>query len=126
MSRSVVLSGGNIPLAVSLIASVAGSEGCAQALSHWKLESTRMLLEGYDQRSRLNISIMLSYSSSRMTTGVQELLSIMSLLPDGLTHADLVQAKLLIINILACKTTLIQTSLAFVDQDHDLKVLVPI
>jgi hypothetical protein len=61
-----------------------------------------------------------------MTTGAQVLLSILSLLPDGLTHADLVQAKLPIFNILACKTTLIQTSLAFVDQDRHLKVLVPI
>jgi hypothetical protein len=61
-----------------------------------------------------------------MTPGAQELLSILSLLPDGLANADLVQAKLPIINVLACKTTLIQTSLAFVDQDQHLKVLVPI
>ncbi|KAJ7260670.1 P-loop containing nucleoside triphosphate hydrolase protein, partial [Mycena rebaudengoi] len=117
---------GNLPLAVSLIASVAGSEGCAQALSRWKLESTQMLSEGYDQRSSLDISIMLSYTSSRMTLGAQELLSILSMLPDGFTDADLVQANFPIVNILACKTTLIQTSLAFVDQDEHLKVLVPI
>ncbi|KAJ7267086.1 P-loop containing nucleoside triphosphate hydrolase protein [Mycena rebaudengoi] len=117
---------GNLPLAVSLIASVAGSEGCAQALSRWKLESTQMLSEGYDQRSSLDISIMLSYTSSRMTSGARELLSILSMLPDGLTDADLVQAKLPIIDILACKTTLIQTSLAFLDPDQHLKMLVPI
>ncbi|KAJ7264290.1 P-loop containing nucleoside triphosphate hydrolase protein, partial [Mycena rebaudengoi] len=117
---------GNLPLAVSLIASVAGSEGCAQALSRWKSESTRMLSEGYDQRSSLDISIMLSYTSSRMTPGAQELLSILSMLPDGFTDADLVQVKLPIIDILACKTTLIQTSLAFVDQDQHVKVLAPI
>ncbi|KAJ7218200.1 hypothetical protein C8J57DRAFT_1482861 [Mycena rebaudengoi] len=117
---------GNLPLAVSLIASVAGSEGCAQALSRWKLESTRMLSDGYDQRSSLDISIMLSYTSSRMTPGAQELLSILSMLPDGLADADLVQAKLPIPDILACKATLIQTALAFVAQDQHLKVLVPI
>ncbi|KAJ7249967.1 hypothetical protein C8J57DRAFT_1723780 [Mycena rebaudengoi] len=117
---------GNLPLAVSLIASVAGSEGCAQALSRWKLESTRMLSEGYDQRSSLDISIMLSYTSSRMTAGAQQLLSILSMLPDGLADADLVRAKLPIPDILACKTTLIQTALAFVGQDQHLKVLVPI
>ncbi|KAJ7207353.1 P-loop containing nucleoside triphosphate hydrolase protein, partial [Mycena rebaudengoi] len=117
---------GNLPLAVSLIASVAGSEGCVQALSRWKSDGTRMLSEGFDQRSSLNISIMLSYTSSRMTPGAQELLSILSILPDGLTDVDLVQAKLPITNILACKATLIQTSLAFVDQDQHLKVLVPI
>ncbi|KAJ7258323.1 hypothetical protein C8J57DRAFT_1073751, partial [Mycena rebaudengoi] len=117
---------GNLPLAVSLIASVASSEGCAQALSRWKLERTRMLSEGYDKRSSLDISIMLSYTSSRMTTDAQELLSILSLLPDGFADADLVQAKLPIPDILACKATLIQTALAFVGQDQHLKVLLPI
>jgi hypothetical protein len=61
-----------------------------------------------------------------MTPGAQELLSILSMPPDGLTDADLVQAKLPIIDILACKTTLIRTSLAFVDHDQHLKVLVPV
>ncbi|KAJ7289589.1 hypothetical protein C8J57DRAFT_433284, partial [Mycena rebaudengoi] len=117
---------GNLPLAVSLIASVAGSEGCAKALLRWKLESTRMLSEGYDQRSSLDISIMLSYTSSRMTQGAQQLLSILSMLPDGLADADLVQANLPIPDILACKATLIQTALSFVGQDQHLKVLVPI
>ncbi|KAF7346903.1 NB-ARC domain-containing protein [Mycena venus] len=117
---------GNLPLAVSLIASVVGSEGCTQALSRWKLERTQMLSDGYDQRSSLDISIMLSYTSSRMTPGAQELLRILSMLPDGLADADLVQAKLPIPDILACKATLIQTALAFVGQDQHLKVLVPI
>ncbi|KAJ7252166.1 hypothetical protein C8J57DRAFT_1718391 [Mycena rebaudengoi] len=117
---------GNLPLAVSLIASVAGSEGCSQALSRWKLESTRMLSDGYDQRSSLDISIMLSYTSSRMTPGAQDLLGILSMLPDGLTDADLVQATLPIPDILACKATLIRTALAFVGQDQHIKVLVPI
>ncbi|KAJ7245853.1 P-loop containing nucleoside triphosphate hydrolase protein [Mycena rebaudengoi] len=117
---------GNLPLAVSLIASVAGSEGCVQALSRWKLESTRMLSDGYDQRSSLDISIMLSFTSSRMTSSAQELLSILSMLPDGLADADLVQAELPITDILACKMTLIRTSLAFVDQNQHLQVLVSI
>ncbi|KAJ7254835.1 P-loop containing nucleoside triphosphate hydrolase protein, partial [Mycena rebaudengoi] len=117
---------GNLPLAVSLIASVASSEGCAQALSWWKLESTQMLSDGYDQRSSLDISIMLSYTSSWMTAGAQQLLSIPSMLPDGLADTDLVQAKLPIPDILTCKATLIQTALAFVGQDQHLKVLVPI
>ncbi|KAJ7277237.1 P-loop containing nucleoside triphosphate hydrolase protein, partial [Mycena rebaudengoi] len=117
---------GNLPLAVNLIASVAGSEGCAKALSRWKLESTQMISEGHDQRSSLDISIMLSYTSSRMTPGAQELLSILSMLPDGLADADLVQAKLPIPDILACKATLIRTALAFVGQDQHLKLLTPI
>jgi hypothetical protein len=61
-----------------------------------------------------------------MTPGAQELLSILSMLPDGLADAYLVQAQLPILDILACKATLIQTALAFVGQDQHLKVLVPI
>jgi hypothetical protein len=117
---------GNLPLAVSLIANVAASEGCDKALFRWKAESTQMLSDGYDQTSSLNISIMLSFTSPRMTPGAQDLLSILSMLPDGFTDTDLVQSKLPIINIFACKTTLIRTSLAFIDKDQRLKVLVPI
>lgn len=117
---------GNLPLAVSLIASVASYEGCDKALLRWKTESTRMLSDGYDQRSSLDISIMLSFTSSRMTTGAQELLSALSMLPDGLTASELVQTQLAIPDILACRATLLQTSLAFVDKDQKLKVLTPI
>ncbi|KAJ7255671.1 P-loop containing nucleoside triphosphate hydrolase protein, partial [Mycena rebaudengoi] len=117
---------GNLPLAISLIANVVNSEGCDQALARWQLESTRMLSDGYDPRSSLDISIMLSYTSSRMTPGAQQLLSILSMLPDGFADVDLLQAKLPIPDILACKMTLIRTSLAFVDQGQQLKVLVPI
>ncbi|KAJ7873211.1 P-loop containing nucleoside triphosphate hydrolase protein, partial [Mycena leptocephala] len=117
---------GNLPLAVSLIANVAGDEGCDNALLRWKSENTRMLSDGYDQRSSLNISIMLSFTSSRMTPEAQELLGVLSLLPDGLTDLELVQANIPINNILQCKATLVRTCLAFVDKDQRLKVLVPI
>ncbi|KAJ7288909.1 P-loop containing nucleoside triphosphate hydrolase protein [Mycena rebaudengoi] len=117
---------GNLPLAVSLISSVASHEGCDKALSRWKSESTHMLSDGYDQRSSLDISIMLSFTSSRMTVGAQDLLSLLSMLPDGLTDVELVQAKLAIPDILGCKSILIRTSLAFVGKDQRLKVLVPI
>ncbi|KAJ7288873.1 hypothetical protein C8J57DRAFT_1495134 [Mycena rebaudengoi] len=117
---------GNLPLAVNLIASVAAHEGCDKALSRWKSESTHMLSDGYDQRSSLGISIMLSFTSSRMTLGAQDLLSVLSMLPDGFSNADLVQARLPIPEILACKSTLIRTTLAFIDKDQRLKVLVPI
>jgi hypothetical protein len=85
-----------------------------------------MLSDGYDQRSSLDISIMLSFTSSRMTAGAQDLLSLLSMLPDGLTDVELVQAKLAIPDILGCKSILIRTSLAFAGKDQRLKVLVPI
>jgi hypothetical protein len=117
---------GNLPLAVSLIASVAGAEGCDNAIARWKSESTRMLSDGYDKRSSLDISIMLSFTSSRMTPGAQDLLCILSMLPDGFTDADLLQADLPIIAILASKTALLRTALAFVDKENRIQVLAPI
>ncbi|KAJ7245861.1 P-loop containing nucleoside triphosphate hydrolase protein, partial [Mycena rebaudengoi] len=117
---------GNLPLAISLVASVAGDEGCGSAIARWKSENTRMLSDGYDKRSSLDISIMLSFTSSRMTPGAQDLLSILSMLPDGSTDADLLQAELPITDILAAKTTLLRTALAFVDKDRRIQVLTPI
>ncbi|KAJ7278826.1 P-loop containing nucleoside triphosphate hydrolase protein, partial [Mycena rebaudengoi] len=117
---------GNLPLAVSLIASVAGAEGCDSAIVRWKSESTRMLSDGYDKRSSLDISIMLSFTSSRMTTGAQDLLRILSMLPDGFTDADLLQTKLPITDILASKAALLRTALAFVDKENRIQVLTPI
>ncbi|KAJ7289449.1 hypothetical protein C8J57DRAFT_1706293 [Mycena rebaudengoi] len=117
---------GNLPLAISLIASVAGAEGCESALARWKSESTRMLSDGYNKRSNLDISIMLSFTSSRMTSGAQDLLSILSMLPDGFTDEDLLKTELPITDILASKTTLLRTVLAFVDKETRIQVLPPI
>jgi hypothetical protein len=119
---------GNLPLAVSLMANVAGYEGCEETLLRWGAESTRMLSDGYDQRSNLDISIMLSYSSPRMSNGAQELLGLLSMLPDGLSNADLIHSRLPIPNILSCKATLIQVSLAYINTENTprLMSLVPI
>ncbi|KAJ7913440.1 hypothetical protein B0H13DRAFT_1579934, partial [Mycena leptocephala] len=119
---------GNLPLAVSLMASVAGYEGCEETLLRWGAESTRMLSDGYDQRSNLDISIMLSYSSPRMSNGAQELLGLLSMLPDGLSNADLIHSRLPIPNIFSCKATLIQVSLAYINTENTprLMSLVPI
>ncbi|KAJ7170239.1 hypothetical protein C8R43DRAFT_90464 [Mycena crocata] len=116
----------NLPLAVSLIANVAAYEGCPATLARWKEENTLLLSDGYDKRSSLDVSIMLSFSGPRMTPAAQDLLRILSLLPDGLSDADLVQSSLSIPNILACKATVIRTSLAYTDHDQRLKLLVPI
>ncbi|KAJ7257680.1 P-loop containing nucleoside triphosphate hydrolase protein, partial [Mycena rebaudengoi] len=116
----------NLPLAVTLMATVIEYEGCDRTLSCWKEENTHLLSDGYDQRSSLDISIMLSYSGLQMTHGAQQLLSLLSVLPDGLSDADLIQSGLPIENVLACKSTLIQVSLAHVDNSQCLKSLVPV
>ncbi|KAJ6480400.1 hypothetical protein C8R45DRAFT_933318 [Mycena sanguinolenta] len=118
----------NIPLAVQLVATIAASEGCKAALERWKLERTSMLSAGYDKRSNMEISIMLSLSSPRMVSLPQavDLLSLMSLLSDGISNIDLMQSEPPIPDIGKCQTTLICTALAYVDHTGHFKVLAPI
>ncbi|KAJ7063814.1 hypothetical protein C8F01DRAFT_1054719 [Mycena amicta] len=117
---------GNLPLAINLIAHIAAYEGPRNALARWTAERTRVLSDGYDKTSSLGISIMLSLSSPRMTPDALELLSVLSVLPDGLSDADMLHSQLPIRAILGGKATLIATSLAFVDRSGRLKVLAPI
>ncbi|KAJ7839329.1 hypothetical protein B0H14DRAFT_2787348 [Mycena olivaceomarginata] len=118
----------NIPLAVQLIATLAGSEGCEPTLERWKLERTAMLSDGTSKRSNLEISIQLSLSSPRMLSSpcALQLLSLMSLLSDGISDHNLVQSRPPIPEILKCKATLLRTSLAYVDHAGQLKLLAPI
>ncbi|KAJ7095552.1 hypothetical protein C8R44DRAFT_989482 [Mycena epipterygia] len=124
--RQLLAFTGNLPLAITLMANVAAYDGCESAISRWKAENTRLLSDGYDQRSSLDISIMLSFTSSRMTPEAQDLLAILSMLPDGLSDSDLTQYGLPIPNILTSKATLLRTSLAYLDNDRRLNVLVPV
>ncbi|KAJ6555557.1 hypothetical protein DFH09DRAFT_1280335 [Mycena vulgaris] len=77
-------------------------------------------------RSNLDTSITISLSSPRMTSGAQDLLSLLSVLPDGLSDIELLHSKLPIANILACKSVLLGTSLAYTNAQKRLKSLVPI
>jgi hypothetical protein len=119
---------GNMPLAINLLANLADSEGCSNVLSCWEEEKTSLISEGYDKRSNLDLSISLSLSSTRLDffPHSKDLLSLLSMLPDGLSDAELMQAKLPIDNILGCKAALIRTTLAYSDEHKRLKALVPI
>src|ERR1700761_4050116 len=85
------LSGG-LPLAISLLANIASFEGYAGALARWKIENTALLSDGHDKRSNLERSIDLSLRSPRISSSLpaKNLLSLLSLLPDGITDEDLV------------------------------------
>jgi hypothetical protein len=117
-----------MPLAISLLAHLADTEGCSNVLSHWDKEKTTVISEGFDKRSNLDMSISLSLSSPRIQSipHSQELLSLLAMLPDGLTDVDLIQSKLPLENILKCKTALKSTALAYSDEHNRLKVLMPI
>ncbi|KAJ6473016.1 hypothetical protein C8R45DRAFT_936054 [Mycena sanguinolenta] len=120
----------NMPLAVDLMAHLVAYEGCAAVLVRLETKKTSMLSEGSDRRSNLDASIALSLSSPRLAAqpGAIDLLQLLSILPDGLSDAELVQAKLatVIPQILACKSVLLSTSLAYIDSKKRLKSLVPI
>ncbi|KAJ7804566.1 hypothetical protein B0H14DRAFT_3153853, partial [Mycena olivaceomarginata] len=118
----------NMPLAVNLLAHLADLEGCSHILFLWEKEKTSLVSDGFDKRSNLDLSISLSLSSPRLKSlpQSQELLCLLSMLPDGLLDVDLIQSKLPLQDILKCKTVLKSTALAYSDESHRLKVLMPI
>ncbi|KAJ6546733.1 hypothetical protein DFH09DRAFT_1087673 [Mycena vulgaris] len=116
----------NLPLAVDLMAHLVDSEGCTAVLARWETEKTSMLSNGYDRKSNLHTSIEISVSSPRMSTGARDLLSLLSICPDGLSDVELLQSKLPMSNILTCKAVLLGTCLAYMDGKRQLKSLAPI
>ncbi|KAJ6572399.1 hypothetical protein DFH09DRAFT_1152872 [Mycena vulgaris] len=93
----------NMPLAIDLIAHLVDDESCA-IYCNFTVSSPRI----------------------QSMAGAKELLSLLSILPDGLSDVELVQSSLPILNIPACKTALLRTSLAYMDDQKRLKSLVPI
>ncbi|KAJ7620684.1 hypothetical protein DFH06DRAFT_1359597 [Mycena polygramma] len=118
----------NMPLAFDLLAHLVDSEGCVTVLSRWEEEKTSMISHGWDKKSNLDLSISLSLSSPRLGAlpHSQELLSVLSMLPNGLSDVELVQSQFPIDKVLGCKAALIGTSLAYSDSNKRLKISVPI
>jgi hypothetical protein len=116
----------NMPLAVDLIGHLVDCEGLASAMARWETEKTSMLSVGHDHRSNLDASISLSLSSPRITPDSKKLLSLLPILPNGISDVELVQSNLPISNILNCKDTLLATSLAHLDGRKRLLSLMPV
>ncbi|KAJ7741886.1 hypothetical protein B0H16DRAFT_1464333 [Mycena metata] len=118
----------NMPLSISLLAHMVDAEDCTAILLRWQREHTSVISDGYDQRSNLELSISLSLASPRITSTPhsEELLSLLSILPDGLSDAELKQSNFAIQDILGCKRALLRTALAYNDDRKRLKALVPI
>ncbi|KAJ7493135.1 hypothetical protein B0H11DRAFT_2007348 [Mycena galericulata] len=119
----------NLPLAITLMANVASFEGCQSLLTRWASETTSLLSEGFDKTANLDKSIMISLSSPRMLSNPQarDLLSLMSLLPDGIAEETLSQMKLPFSAHLArAKSTLLRCSLIYIAADGRLRTLAPI
>ncbi|KAJ7119136.1 hypothetical protein C8R44DRAFT_923114 [Mycena epipterygia] len=119
---------GNLPLAINLIASVASFEGYTNTLARLKAESTALISEGCDKRSNLEKSIMVSLTSPRMMSApnAKQLLSLLSVLPDGLSEFTLMSGNINIPSILNSRSVLIRNSLAYIDSEGRLRALAPI
>jgi hypothetical protein len=118
---------GNLPLAVRLMANVASFEGYLGALARWKTDNTALLSDGYDKRSNLEKSLAISLTSPRIKSNPHalDLLSLLSLLPDGISEAELHSSHVPLPAVSQCRATLLQTSLAFI-VDGRVKALSPI
>ncbi|KAF7362531.1 ATPase-AAA-core domain-containing protein [Mycena venus] len=118
----------NMPLAVTLLAHLAELESCDNVLSRWEREKTSLVSDGHDKISNLELSISLSLSSSRISSipEAQDLLSLLAMLPDGLSEVELLQSKLPFNNILGYKTALLRTALGYLTDQNRLTTLVPI
>ncbi|KAJ7083747.1 hypothetical protein C8R44DRAFT_753318 [Mycena epipterygia] len=115
----------NMPLAVDLIAHLVDYEGSSNVLARWETEKTSLLSAGFDKQSSLDASITMSLASPRMLScpGAKELLSLLSILPDGLSDVELVECDLPIPDLLTCRATLLCTSLAYYDGNKRLNRL---
>ncbi|KAJ6540566.1 hypothetical protein B0H19DRAFT_1269133 [Mycena capillaripes] len=98
----------HLPLAIRLMASVASFEGPRSAVSL----GNRKYSDGYDKRSNLEESISMSLTSPRVKSNPHALdpLSLLSLLPDGISEAELLTSQAPLPEIPQCKLSLIQTS----------------
>ncbi|KAJ7173280.1 P-loop containing nucleoside triphosphate hydrolase protein, partial [Mycena filopes] len=118
----------HMPLVLTLLSHLVDMEDCATVLQRWEAEKTALLSEGYTKRTNLEMSISISLSSPRMRAmpESQDLLGLLSILPDGLSDVDLKQCGLPIDDVLGCKTTLLRTSLVYADEHARINCLVPI
>ncbi|KAJ7881132.1 P-loop containing nucleoside triphosphate hydrolase protein, partial [Mycena olivaceomarginata] len=119
---------GSLPLAVSLMANIASFEGYSGTLRRWRIENTTLLSDGHHKRSNLEKSIILSLGSPRMASSphAKDLLSLLSLLPDGIRAEDIMASNVPIPNVRRWQSVLIGTSLAYIDAKGHLKALSPI
>ncbi|KAJ7147805.1 hypothetical protein C8R43DRAFT_1195033 [Mycena crocata] len=119
----------NLPLAITLLANITSFEGAQSVLDRWVGETTTLLSEGFNKQTNLNKSITISLSSPRLLSEPHalELLSLMSLLPDGTMEPTLWQMNLAFsAHIARSKTTLLRCSLIYVAADGRLRTLAPI
>ncbi|KAJ7109192.1 hypothetical protein C8R44DRAFT_278681 [Mycena epipterygia] len=117
-----------VPLAVALMANLAETDSTETLLSRWREEHSSLLHRTPDRRSSLDISIGISLNSPRMKAVPEAftLLSLISLLPDGVDNTQLGAIFPSIAKSRRALSALWQTSLAYNDGHNRTRVLSPI
>lgn len=117
-----------VPLAVTLMANLAETDGPETLLLRWKEEHSSLLHRTPDRRSSLDISIGISLNSPRMKAVPEALilLSLISMLPDGIDNTQLDAIFPSIGKTRRALSALWQTSLAYNDGHNRTRVLSPI
>jgi len=114
-----------VPLAITLMALAAQGESDLEGIwSRWQSERTAMLKrdKGDHPLTSLDLSYQISIHGDRMNPEARELLSVLSLLPDGLAHQDLPEIHP---HGHRAASTLRKVGLAF-DEAGRLRVLAPL
>ena len=115
-----------VPLAVELMGYAAqGQPALDEVTERWRAERTEMLqrMGGASRELSVAVSVETSIASPLMTTPARRLLTLLGVLPDGITHEDL--GALLPGAGLAAAAVLRQLGLAF-DEGPRLRMLAPI
>ncbi|KAJ7343663.1 hypothetical protein DFH08DRAFT_234380 [Mycena albidolilacea] len=118
-----------VPLAIALMANLAdGIETPETLIARWREEHSSLLHRTPDRRSSLDISIGISLNSQRMKAVPEALtlLSLISLLPDGVDNSELAAIFPSIGKSRRALSALWQTSLAYNDGHNRTRVLSPI
>lgn len=132
-ARNLVKAVNCIPLAVTLLATLASVDGeSTEALwFRWQKESTSMVQQGGGRTNNLEKSIELSISSPRMQSdpGALVFLSVLSMLPDGMSPETIKMCDdYFPDNVMVYKaiSTLRQNALIYEDSAKNIRVLNPI
>ncbi|KAJ6546497.1 hypothetical protein DFH09DRAFT_1171190 [Mycena vulgaris] len=117
-----------VPLAVALMANLAETDSPESLLLRWREEHSSLLHRTPDRRSSLDISIGISLNSPRMKAVPEAftLLSLISLLPDGIDNTQLGVIFPSIAKARRALAVLWSTSLAYNDGHNRTRVLSPI
>ncbi|KAJ7090059.1 hypothetical protein C8R43DRAFT_1050515 [Mycena crocata] len=117
-----------VPLAVTLMANLTETDDIETLLIRWNEERSGLLHRTPDARSSLDVSIGISLNSPRMKAVPEALtlLSLISLLPDGVDNTQLGAIFPSIAKSRRALSALWQTSLAYNDGHNRTRVLSPI